>query len=132
MNRTLKIVSIALAVMVVLGASGAGAALANEPTATPTSPADYQQALLAKVAAKLGIDQQKVTDAFKQAAKELENEMIDKAVADGRIGQDMANWLKQRPDDGRLGMGFGIRGFPGGKWFRGPAPSAQATPSSSQ
>ncbi|MDP2663382.1 MAG: hypothetical protein Q8R28_21925 [Dehalococcoidia bacterium] len=54
------LISAALAVMLVIGAFGANGAFAQDPA----NPTNRQQALLGKVASILGIDQQKVSDAF--------------------------------------------------------------------
>ncbi len=129
MSRNVKVLSLALGVVLLLGALGVGAVFAADPPTSPPSPADQQKALLGKVAKILGIDEQKVTDAFKQAIKETHNEQIDKALADGRITKEMADWLKQRPDDGPLGpppgmMGGGKRGGRMGGPFGGPPPFA--------
>ncbi|MDP2659960.1 MAG: hypothetical protein Q8R28_04440, partial [Dehalococcoidia bacterium] len=63
-------------------------------------------------------------DAFTKASRELQNEQIDKALAEGRITQQMADWMKARPDNGAVGIPFkgGMRGF-GGR-FGGKAPAA--------
>ncbi|MGD0854528.1 MAG: hypothetical protein ABSA18_01810 [Dehalococcoidia bacterium] len=61
--------------------------------------------LLDRVAQLLNIDQQKLTDAFKQAGNELRqdrmNSMFDKWVSDGKLTQDQANqyktWLAAKP-----------------------------------
>ena len=134
MSKGFKLLLVGLAVAVLVGAVGVGAVLAADPpTSTSTTPADFQKAFIAKVAQILGVDQQKLTDAIKQAAKETRNEMIDKAVAEGRITQEWGNWLKQRPDNGGLGLGFGFKGMHGGKWFGGwhgrVVPKATPTPS---
>lgn len=124
-----------LAIAVIAGAFGASGAFAQNP---PGNPATHENALFSKVATILGIDQQKLTSAFKQASKELGNEQIDKAVADGRITQEYANWLKQRPDSAVGGPGFGGPGFERGMHgFMGsrdrgaakPTPAPSASPS---
>jgi Asp-tRNA(Asn)/Glu-tRNA(Gln) amidotransferase B subunit len=63
-------------------------------------------ALLARVAAILNIDQQKLEDAFKQSLKELRTEALNsglnKLVSEGTLTQAQANeikaWLEAKPD----------------------------------
>jgi hypothetical protein len=80
---------------------------------------------LGRVAAILGIEQQKVEDAFKQANREMADKALDKRlqtmVENGRITQEQADqykdWWTARPDSplvnpkqfGRFGLkgGFG-------------------------
>lgn len=116
-----------LAIALIVGAFGATGAFAQDP------PGTQKTALLSRVATILGIDEQRLTDAFTQAAKELHNEQIDQAVADGRITQEYANWLKARPDNGPMGPGFGRGGHGGfGGRFGGMprlAPAPAPTPS---
>jgi hypothetical protein len=62
--------------------------------------------LLARVAEILGIDQQKVEDAFAQAQEDMQNEALDNylknLVDQGKITQEQANqykaWVQSRPD----------------------------------
>ena len=140
MRANVKIASLVLGVVLLVGAIGVGAAYAADPTPTAGTPASHAQALLGKVAKILGIDEQKVTDAFKQAGKELRSEQIDQSVTDGRMTQEYGNWLKQMPDDGKLGLGgrgFGPKGGMcghGGRFGGMPysAPSTTPVPSQSQ
>ena len=118
MRLSVKIVSLTLGVLLMLGIVGAGAAFAQTPTPASgtTAATDWQSVFLGKVATILGVDQAKLTSAMQQAAKETRNQQIDEAVAAGRITQDYGNWLKARPDDGRLDLGIGFgRGDLGGK-----------------
>ena len=61
-----------------------------------------QQDMMARVAQILGISQQKLTDAFKQAQTEGEVQRLDKLVQDGKITQQEADqikaWEAARPD----------------------------------
>jgi hypothetical protein len=98
--------------------------------------------LLARVATILGIDQQKLEDAFTQAQNEMRNEELDarlkSLVEQGKLTQEQADqyeqWWQSRPDvsleigpGGRMGRG----GFGGGfGCFRGSGRS-QASPSPS-
>ncbi len=99
--------------------------------------------LLARVATILGIDQQKVEDAFAQAQRDMQSEALDsylKSLVDqGKITQQQADqyksWCQSRPDlPAGMGLpfdgGFRHGGFRGG--FRGgfpmPKPGASTTP----
>lgn len=137
MKKNFKLLALALGVVVLLGALGVGGVLAADPPTNITSPADHQKVFLGKVAKILGIDEQKVADAVAQANKEMRNEQIDQALANGRITKEMADWLKQRPDNGAFGpVGPGM--MRGGKWggrmgapFAGPRQPAP-TPAPAQ
>ena len=140
MRVNVKLVSLVVGVVLLVGAIGVGAAYAADPTPTAGTPTSHAQALLGKVAKILGIDEQTVTDAFQQAAKELRSEQIDQAVKDGRMTQEWADWMKQRPDDGSMGLGGpgfgpkgGMRGH-GGRFGGMPyaTPSTTPVPSQSQ
>ena len=87
-----------LAVVLVFGVT-AGVALAQGGDDQPGS----GNALLARVAQILGIDQQKVVDAFNQARTELkaerpprltQDQLLDQLVKDGKITQEQADQLK--------------------------------------
>ena len=130
MSNKIKAMLAGAAIVLVLGVLGVGAVSAANP---PGNPTDYQSALLGKVATILGIDQQKVTDAFNQAAKDLRNQQIDDAVAAGRITQEYGNWLKQMPGNVPFGHGFGpgMHG-PGGRFGGMPPAGATQTPRTTQ
>jgi hypothetical protein len=119
---------LALGILLLLGVVGVAVTAAADPTPTPAKQRDV---FMGKVAKILGIDQQKLTNAFNQACKETRNEMIDKALADGRITKAWADWMKQRPGDGNCGIGnMGrMRGAAGGR-MDGPGwgKPGQATP----
>jgi hypothetical protein len=108
-TKTIGAVLVVLA-LVVAGVVGMVAtASAAEPTPTPTASATSPQAdLLARVAEILGIDKQKVTDAFTQARQEMAQKALDnalaQAVAEGRITQ--ARSSEQRPASGLGTVGF--------------------------
>ncbi len=100
MLRGKRFVIIGLLAAVVLVGSLAGLALAQ------TVDTGQPQTLLARVATILGIDQQKVEDAFSQAQKEMQNEALDSylknLVDQGKITQQQADqykaWWQARPD----------------------------------
>ncbi|MBI2908007.1 MAG: hypothetical protein HYX92_10170 [Chloroflexi bacterium] len=146
MRESLKVLSIAVGTLALLGLIGAGVVLAADPTPTPTG-TSFQNVLLGKVAKILGIDKQKLTDAFTQAWKEL----LDEAVRNGQMTQQQADWIMQRqqqfiqngPGFGppvagpRFGPGVGGPRF--GPWFggrgsawQGVPPVASAPPASAQ
>ncbi|MCJ7653956.1 MAG: YckD family protein [Dehalococcoidia bacterium] len=52
------------------------------------------QDILARVAEILGIDQQKLTDAFEQARTEFEAQRLNELVEEGKITQEQADQLK--------------------------------------
>ena len=140
MSRRKRFVIIGLLAAVVLVGSLAGLALAQ------TGDTGQPKTLLARVAAILGIDQQKVEDAFAQAQREMRDEALDSylknMVDQGKITQEQADqyksWWQARPDTllpGPLGRHFGFHGFRGGMKGGGgfcwglpqiPAPTPQA------
>ena len=142
MLRRKRFVIIGLLAAVVLVGSLAGLALAQ------TVDAGQPKTLLARVAAILGIDQQKVEDAFSQAQREMRDEALDSylknMVDQGKITQQQADqyksWWQARPDTllpGPLGRHFGFHGFRGGMkggrgfFWGGPIPTPAPTPRAS-
>lgn len=122
-NKKWVIVAVLVAAVVLAGSIG-GVALAQTGT---TGNTDTGKTLLARVATILGIDQQKVEDAFAQAQREVRDEALDarlKALVEaGKITQEQANqyktWMQSKPD---VPAGFGMmgpRGFKGMGGFRG-------------
>ena len=129
MSKKVKILGAVLAVLALVVAGTVGMiATASAADPTPTATATTPQAdLLARVAEILGIDKQKVTDAFTQARQEMAQKALDtalaKAVAEGRITQAEADqikgWWGQRPEVlnkgllprlGKWGFGGHMRG----------------------
>jgi hypothetical protein len=107
----------AVAVVMTLGLVGGGVMAQTPPAGTPApgKPAKPQPIATAteffnRLAAKLGLDAARV----QTAAKEVQKEQIDAAVAAGRLTPEMATRLKERVDAGDIVLGHG----PGGK--RGP------------
>jgi flagellar basal body-associated protein FliL len=86
---------------------------------------------VSKVADKLGLDEDTVATAMKEARQEMMDEALaerlQQAVDDGQITQEEADqileWMKSRPDAldeiGGFGPGFGPRGE-GGEQMMGP------------
>lgn len=129
MRKSWKVVLAALLSAVLVG-TVVGGAVAQTATGDK-SPANT---LLSRVAQILGIDQQKLEDAFNQAQKEMQAEALDarlkNLVDQGTITQQQADqykeWWQARPDvmlPGPLG-GFGPGGHP-------PAPTSTPTPTPS-
>jgi len=98
MRRSKKLIIAGVLAVVVLVGSITGLALAQTGSTDTTS----SKTLLARVAAILGIDQQKVENAFTQAQSEMRDEALQKMVEEGKITQEQADkykaWLKARPD----------------------------------
>jgi len=142
MSRRKGFVIISLLVAVVLVGSLAGLALAQ------TVDTGQPKTLLTRVAAILGIDQQKLQDAVTQAQGQMRDEAVDSylknLVEQGTITQGQADqyksWWQARPDTllpGPFERGFGFDGFRGGMkggrglWWGWPAPTPTPTPKAS-
>ncbi len=103
MWRRKKFIVVALLAAVVLAGSIAGVAFAQTGSTDNTTSGET---LLGRVAAILGIDQQKVEDAFAQAQSEMRDEALgsyfQNLVEQGKITQEEADqykaWLQARPD----------------------------------
>jgi len=105
MSRKLKIIfAVVVGVVVLAIAGGAVAFAADAPPATTSTTAPANQ-LFTKVAATLGVTEQQLTDALKQASTQIQGQRVDQALAAAvtakTITQDEANaikaWLAQRP-----------------------------------
>lgn len=118
MRKSKKFILIAVVVAIALAGSLTGVALAQDDN---TSTTGQSKTLLGRVATILGIDQQKVEDAFTQAQKEMRDERLDSylnsLVEDGKITQEQADqyksWWQSRPDISITGLsepGFGHLG----------------------
>ena len=102
MRKSKKFIIIAVLAAIVLVGSLAGVALAQ----TDTDGSALSKTLLGRVATILGIDQQKVEDAFTQARNEIREETLDNhlknLVERGSITQEQADqykaWLELKPD----------------------------------
>ena len=103
MWKIVKFVIVPVLIAAVLITGIATVALADDGQAAQKG--QWGQKFLARVAQILNIDQQKLTDAVRQARTELRGEVldnrIDKWLADGKLTQDQANqvraWLDARP-----------------------------------
>ena len=114
MRRTWRIAGAAMAVTLVGLLVFAGVTLAEEPAATGrlgrglTWMGDRLGDLRETIARKLGVE----TDDLDTAVQEAHQEMIDQAVADGKITQEQAERMLSRGEGGFPG---GKMGFPGGR-----------------
>ncbi len=113
MSKKVKILVSVLVAVVLLIVGGATAVMAQgkepAPTSEPSTKTSMVTAntttLLARVAQILGISEETLTNAVKQAQQEMMEEAfikrLDKAVAEGRITQQEADsikaWWEQRP-----------------------------------
>ncbi|MEW6275697.1 MAG: DUF2680 domain-containing protein [Bacillota bacterium] len=94
----------------VLTALFAGIALAQNASGANTDKVpQFFQTFLEKFAVNLGVDKDKVTEALKQT----QQQMIDEAVAEGKMTQDQAAKIKERLQNDRLFFGpfFGHKQF---------------------
>jgi len=102
MWRRKKFIVVALLAAVVLVGSTAGVVLAQTENGDDSQP----KTLLARVAEKLGINQQELEDAFAEAQSEMRDEALDSRlqnlVKEGKITQEEADqykaWQQARPD----------------------------------
>ena len=96
------ILAVVLSVVMLVGGT-AGVALAQSEEDEGLGP---RHAVAARVAEILGIDQQELEDAFKQAMSEMREEALDrhlqKLVDEGTLTQEQADeykeWIESRPD----------------------------------
>ncbi len=101
-KRKLLILAVLAATVLLVGGVG-GVVYAQTGSDNTTTPG---KSLLARVATILGIDQQRVEDAFAQAREEMQNEALDNRlkslVEQDRITQEQADqykeWLQSKPD----------------------------------
>src|SRR4030043_1722195 len=101
MRKSQKVVlaTVLVAIMLISSAPAIAMAQGNEAP-------DRQGALMSQVAEILGIDQQELENALKQAQMELRQETLDarlqELIAEGTLTQEQANelkaWINARPD----------------------------------
>ena len=119
MSKKVKVLVSVLVAVVLLTAGGAAAVMADDGS-TPTSNTTSTKCLLARVAGKLGITEEELSNAFRQARQEMRQEAfiraLDRAVEKGRIAPEEADeikeWRAQRPevmDSGLLQRSFGFK-----------------------
>jgi hypothetical protein len=106
MSKKLKIIMAVVAGVVVLALGGVAVVMAaGSTTTTTTTTAVQSNTLFAKAAATLGVTEQQLTDAFKLANTQAENQRITQqlaqAVTKGTITQPESDaikaWLAQKP-----------------------------------
>ncbi len=136
MLKKVRVLVAVLLAVVLLVVGGSATVMAQEEGPAPAPEVNTRAfmatanatGLLPRVAGILGISQEELTNAFKQAQQELRAEALirrlDKAVAEGRITQEEADaikeWWEQKPEallgPGLLPSAFGkhMRGGPGG------------------
>ncbi len=103
MWKSKKFILIGVLIALVVVGCTAGIALAQTGSTDNTTPG---KTLLARVATILGIDQQKVENAFTKAQSEMQQEALDaylkKLVDEGKITKEQADqykkWWQARPD----------------------------------
>lgn len=95
----------ALVAAVLLVVLVAGAALAEPDTRAQTAGPDLYQDFVAKFAANLGVDRDKVVAAFEATKKQI----LDEAVQQGRLTQDQADKIADRAN-GIPGLFGGFHG----------------------
>ncbi|MEW6142241.1 MAG: hypothetical protein AB1597_03685 [Chloroflexota bacterium] len=119
MRRWTKILGIALAVAVLTSAVGTGLVLAADPQpANPPAPTGTPD-FLTKLAARLNVS----IDQLKTAITDARNDVLNDAVAQGRITEQQKQLIQQRQQARTdSGYGFGGRGLMGGRFggFAGP------------
>ena len=112
MWRSKKFILATLLIVVVLVGSTVGVVFAQTENGDDSQP---KTMLLARVAEKLGIDEQELKDAFAQARSEMRDEALDSylqnLVAEGKITPDQAvqykGWWQSMPD---VPVRFGFHG----------------------
>jgi len=128
MSKKVKVLVSVLVAVVLLTMGGTATVLAQEgepaPTPEPSTTALMATAnttgLLARVAEKLGVTEEELTNAFKQAQQEIRDEAffkyLDKAVEKGLIDEGEAEaikgWWGQRPEVLDSGLLPGVFGAP--------------------
>ena len=110
MSKKVKVLVSVLVVAVLLTAGGVTTVMAQEGSEPPPEASTEEtstKGLLARVAEILGVSQEELVNAFKQAQQEIREEALDKllakAVEEGLITEDEANeikgwWEEARPE----------------------------------
>ncbi len=103
MSKRMKFLVAVLVAILLLTVGGTAMVMAEEPTPTPEP---SNNGLLARVAEKLGVSQEELSNAFRQARQEMREEaftgFLDKAVEEGRLTEEEADeikeWWEQKPE----------------------------------
>jgi lambda repressor-like predicted transcriptional regulator len=104
MNRKVGLFAALGVVFLLVSSLVAGVALAQGGGTGDTQ--GERPSLAARVAAHLGVTEQQLVDAFKAARLE----MLDEAVAAGKISPEDAEQIRQRIEESQ-GLGLGLRGW---------------------
>ena len=104
MNRKVGLFAVLGVLVLLVSSLVAGVALAQGGGEGDAQ--GLRERLAARVAGHLGVSEQQLVDAFKAARLE----MLDEAVAAGKITQEQADKIRQRIEDGQ-GLGLGLRGW---------------------
>jgi len=106
MNRKVGLFAALGVVFLLVSSLVAGVALAQGGGAGDTQ--GERESFAARVAAHLGVTEQQLVDAFKTARLE----MLDEAVAAGKISPEEADQIRRRIEESQgLGLGLGLRGW---------------------
>ena len=103
MPKSVKIIVSVVAAVFLLSAVGATVAVMAQEGETEPQPAEESSAggLLARVAAILGISEETLTAAFRQARQEMTDEALAGAVEDGRITEEQAGEIRTKWEQAR-------------------------------
>jgi len=140
-KRKWLIIGVAIAIVILVGGILGGVVYAQSgSTTTTTTNTNPEDALMAKVASILGIDQTTLQNAFTQAEKEVRSDnlssRLQSLVTAGKITQAQADqylqWWNSQPTMPAgvnvPGIGMGRMGFGGGfHGMRGCVPPASET-----
>jgi uncharacterized membrane protein len=121
-RKWLIIAVLAAVIVLVAGIIGGVAYAQSSTTPTPSTIDTAKTGIMARVAEILGIDQQKLQDAFNQAQKEQADAALtarlDSLVKAGKMTQAQADhykkWWESRPDVAGQADGKGFMGGRGG------------------
>ena len=119
MSKKAKVMVSVLAAVLLLTVGSVTTVMADDGTQS-TPDTTSTKSFLARVAEKLGITEEELSNAFEEARQEMRDEAclraLDKAVAEGYISQEEAGeirgWWGQKPealDRGLLRHNFGFR-----------------------
>ena len=131
MSTKVKVLISILIAALLLTMGGVTMVMAEGEEETTPPPEASKQSLLERVADILGIDQEDLIDAFKQAQQEMKEEAfinrLNQAVAEGRITQEQADeiigWWELKPEVIKPGMverALRFRASPGFHMQNGP------------
>lgn len=98
MNPTIKVLGAIVGVALLAGAAFGGVSLVRAQTGTPTPGTQTKSSILADAEAKLAANLGVSTDQLNQALKTTADQLIDEAVANGKLTQSQADALKQKVD----------------------------------